>query len=269
MEDLALEVVVLSGQTTKTDGLVTAPPQRLSEAWARFSMKEPDRHRLDPEEAAIQLRNEASYHYLPLPSGNYGKQVLPRNLEKAIQNLDALLTTPFARSRDFEARADLHAAVSEHWQEALRDYQEASRRRPESVRILGRVALLHFQIGDKQTYRDLCRDLVERFVSSRNPYRASQLALNCVDREAFAGFEKAAVAQAESLSESWGTESIEGWEYLALANYRAGNFKAAVEAAKPPLQGRSHAAPDETLLPGLVANTGAVGLAYPRADVAQ
>ncbi len=229
VEDLALEVLLLSGQSIEAGGLVATPHEQLREAWANLSTRYPDRHQLEPEEAARQFRRETSYYFCR----DQGDAM------QAMQNLDALLATPFARSRDYEMRADVHAGLG-NWQEALRDYEEASRRRPDSVRIVGRLALLQLQIGDEDTYRDVCRDLIERFVSSRNPDRASQLAHHCVAAEALTGFEEAAVAQAESLLESLGSRSSEAWEYLALSRYRAGNPKAAVKAANRLIDLRQH-----------------------------
>ena len=217
LHDVAREVLLFSGQTVEAGGLVPIPPQRLADAWAYLSTKYPDRSELKPEEEAMELRSEASYYFV-------------REKTRAMQNLDALLATSFARSRDFEMRGDLHAN-SGNWKNALRDYQEASRRRPDSVRISGRLALLQLQIGDEDGYRHSCRDLVERFVASRNPDRAIQLAHHCVEAQALAGFERAAVAQAESLLESLGGESWEAWEYLALSHYRAEDFENALKAA--------------------------------------
>ena len=204
-EDLSLEVLMLSGQTLLGTGeIVITPPETLSAAWSFLSEKYPGRYQLEAQDQATRLRSEADYY------------IRTDRVGEAVENLDTLLVSPVARSRDFELRGDLHAGLG-RWRKAVADYERASQRRPGNAKILGRLALLRFQSGEEGVYRDLCSSIVERFVDSRNTDIALQVAYHCVGRQVFSGFEEATLSQANSLLEVFGSESPEAWEYLALA----------------------------------------------------
>jgi tetratricopeptide (TPR) repeat protein len=206
-----------------------------------FGLGQAEKAAADFRKAVELLNDKALEKLLAEPVASEADKLLARLADDALL---PKLTAAIERNPDDMARRWSRAewyARHRRWKEAAADFRNWLERQPLENRSVDdawhwlHVAPTLVAAGDREGYRRLCREMLERFGDTQDPTTANRIALACLllpasgkDMDLACQLADRAVMLGKNSSDQIGFISCKG-----LADYRRGNDRAAAEALDP------------------------------------
>jgi eukaryotic-like serine/threonine-protein kinase len=252
----ALLMLLLAGAAASTWQAVRATRAERAQSLLR---QQAEQARAD--ERQLRLQAEAREQILQADAfvRNGSLEEADRVMRKVSPLLDELNASNAAAI--YLSLGDWHARHAQ-WREAATNYFASIAGQPANFEAHDRLAPVLVQSGDLAAFEQLRRQMLSRFGETTNPVIAGRVAMDCLMLP-WSGADPERVGKIADTALKAGSNHW-AWNYLqcakALAAYRQGDFKSAVDALQSPLRdqgkdiaarGRLHGAGDGAAAAGL------------------